>query len=597
MKLQGLAAASTLFAVAAPLSAQVTASTPAPDEILLALRAGEAAVQNLTPSTAGSTVQIDVVLDGTAQTIELMPHSIRSAQFQLLVQGEDGAITPAEPTVSSTYRGTILGVPDSRVGASILDAQVHALVRSGSTVFGIQPADELMDSAPHALHVVYDADTIVVEEGNCISLENPEPFIQTETTRGLAGGGFFDLAQHGCDADVQYFQDNGSSIAQTEDRVELLVNNAQAIYEDDVQIQFEISAIIIRSAEPDPYTTSSASGLLDQLQNEWLGPQSGIQHDLAHLFTGRNLSGGTIGIAYLNAVCSSFRYGLTETNFSPSITSQTGVFAHEMGHNFGSNHCIGTSGCQIMCANLGACGSITSFGSFATNAITSAVNSFCCLSNGDPIGGSTPPTVGLILPGTVASVIPGNDQTVSVTGIGFSTASSITVDGNPLPGFPPTFTIVNDGLITLQMPLLGSLGAAPIAVTNPLGSDSGSINVVAANPPAIDLGSGGDPEQLFGFAPTVITAGGEPGNLVYLIASASNLPSVIPGVLNLSIGNSFSSFFILSTDVQLGQGWLERSFNFSGFPFGTLFYFQVAEVDPVTIDITTSNVATGSWVF
>ncbi len=58
---------------------------------------------------------------------------------------------------------------------------------------------------------------------------------------------------------------------------------------------------------------------------------------LAHLFTGRNLDGSTVGVAYLGVLCSrSFGYGVNEDRSSD--TSSALIFAHELGHNFNSPH-------------------------------------------------------------------------------------------------------------------------------------------------------------------------------------------------------------------------------------------------------------------
>lgn len=87
--------------------------------------------------------------------------------------------------------------------------------------------------------------------------------------------------------------------------------------------------------------TSNDSGVL--LSDQFRGfMSSGAGSDLpfrglAHLFTGRDLDGNTVGRAYVGALCSrGFGYGINQ-NLSSSTTSAL-VVAHELGHNFNANH-------------------------------------------------------------------------------------------------------------------------------------------------------------------------------------------------------------------------------------------------------------------
>ncbi len=58
---------------------------------------------------------------------------------------------------------------------------------------------------------------------------------------------------------------------------------------------------------------------------------------LTHLFTGRDLDGTTVGIAWTGALCSNFfGAGLSEGNDTAAFDSL--VAAHEIGHNFGAPH-------------------------------------------------------------------------------------------------------------------------------------------------------------------------------------------------------------------------------------------------------------------
>ena len=103
--------------------------------------------------------------------------------------------------------------------------------------------------------------------------------------------------------------------------------------------------------------------------------------------TGRTISGSTIGIAYLSAICSFTQgYGLSQSRFSGNITSRVALTAHELGHNWASQHCDGNSPCRIMCSGLGGCNGLSplAFGPFAINAILNHKATRTCLTNAVP---------------------------------------------------------------------------------------------------------------------------------------------------------------------------------------------------------------------
>jgi len=121
---------------------------------------------------------------------------------------------------------------------------------------------------------------------------------------GSACGAQFCLAELAADADVEYFEDYGS-VGAVEARINSITNVVNEQYEQDVEITHVITGIIVRTAEPDPYTATNPNTLLNQFTNHWQANHQGIGYDIAGLFTGKNLQGGTIGVAFLGAVCSS----------------------------------------------------------------------------------------------------------------------------------------------------------------------------------------------------------------------------------------------------------------------------------------------------
>ena len=102
---------------------------------------------------------------------------------------------------------------------------------------------------------------------------------------------------------------------------------------------------------PEPWanTIEDAGTMLDQLRIEWASSNPVLFNanwDLVHLMSKRGDT-GTGGIAYLGVVCSpDFGVGFSsamdnQSNFPvipPNFTWNIFVVAHELGHNFGSNH-------------------------------------------------------------------------------------------------------------------------------------------------------------------------------------------------------------------------------------------------------------------
>jgi hypothetical protein len=148
-------------------------------------------------------------------------------------------------------------------------------------------------------------------------------------------------------------------------------------------VTFQITTVIIHdTAAGNPYTTNNSQALLGQMAAHWQSAHTTVQRDIAHLFTGREIDGSVIGIAYLPGVCSfSQGYGLVQSRFTGNFAFRTGLSAHELGHNFAAQHCDTTCNpCWIMCSGLGGCGGVvTTFAPCSKTTITSFAASRPCL--------------------------------------------------------------------------------------------------------------------------------------------------------------------------------------------------------------------------
>ena len=64
--------------------------------------------------------------------------------------------------------------------------------------------------------------------------------------------------------------------------------------------------------------------------------------DAVHLFYGGDpFSGGTIGCAFVGAICDSWSFGVNQIGWTGSLALQAVLVAHELGHNLDAGHVSG----------------------------------------------------------------------------------------------------------------------------------------------------------------------------------------------------------------------------------------------------------------
>jgi hypothetical protein len=134
--------------------------------------------------------------------------------------------------------------------------------------------------------------------------------------------------------------------AHTNAHVAGIVNAAEALFERQLGIRFQIvkqhvhadvGALSIPETDPGQLLRAFAMSGENAAVMGVNVTSFDDDVDLKHLFTGKDLDGATVGIAYVGAVCylPKYAYSLTQ------VTSGGGApyyFAHEVGHNLGARH-------------------------------------------------------------------------------------------------------------------------------------------------------------------------------------------------------------------------------------------------------------------
>ncbi|MEM7308387.1 MAG: matrixin family metalloprotease [Planctomycetota bacterium] len=208
-----------------------------------------------------------------------------------------------------------------------------------------------------------------------------------------------------------------------------------------------------------------------------------------------------------------------------------------------------------------------------------------------------PLAIASISPGTIDALNVGSAQNVTITGTGFTPATTIEVNGTPLFGLPSPYTVVNGTTITFDAPVAPALGTATVTVRDGADSDSATLTYTANSPPALQAGNGDAPVSAFSFGGLDLTLAGEPGELHVLLASTSNAPTAVPGFFDLGIGNGWTSLFHLGT-LAIGPSGT-TSLNIAlQLPPLTTFYLETLAVDPaVTLPLPDSNTQAVLFLF
>ena len=137
---------------------------------------------------------------------------------------------------------------------------------------------------------------------------------------------------------VQRYGDNSHAV------ITSFLNTAEALYDAQFGIRFRLVAQHSYRSNS-PYTSNDVGALLAQfVTNLDNATNFGFTRDtyrdevkLNHLFTGKDLDGGIVGMAYIGVACSSpaLSYGVTQY-YGDLLTPL--IFAHELGHNLGAYH-------------------------------------------------------------------------------------------------------------------------------------------------------------------------------------------------------------------------------------------------------------------
>ena len=344
-------------------------------------------IVTIDPSAALSRVRSAgrlTIATADALEIDLAEHDLRAPDYRATVSRLGQAPLAVAPGRVSTYAGVVVNRGGGQARFTLNGRSVIGMIIAGEDRMFVEPmANYALDASPSE-HVVYWARDVIPEAvpGTCATTEAHRVGAAVDyaadglSPLSLAQNRTVDLAT---ETDNEYVTALGSAQA-ANDEIQSIMNQVEGVYQTEVFLAFRI---VLQNtwAGSDPYSGTTDPGtMLVEFRDYWNANFGGTARDMAHQWTGRDMAGSTIGIAYVNVICNNptFSYGVSQRYTS---TPQKYILtAHEMGHNFGACHSDDTT-CN---PNTGPCnntimqssvGTGLTFCQFSRDQITSHVNS------------------------------------------------------------------------------------------------------------------------------------------------------------------------------------------------------------------------------
>ena len=251
----------------------------------------------------------------------------------------------ALPDSIGIYRGGLAGNAESWARIVVFEGMPRGFVWDGLQMFVIEvPGDSAVTTD---LPVIYRLADTYIEPGtmscgaDSFSGNGAATYGKLVGELGASkaqGAGAVSAIDVGAVGDFEFTSaqgDDASAVAAITDRL----NRVDGIFSQEIGVQINVPLIETYS-DPvaDPFTDQSdATMLLGELVTYRENTPAQDSLGLTHLWTGRDLDGTTVGIAYNGVLCrSGYGAGLSEGNGSAGFDSL--VAAHEIGHNFGAPH-------------------------------------------------------------------------------------------------------------------------------------------------------------------------------------------------------------------------------------------------------------------
>jgi PKD repeat protein len=300
-------------------------------------------------------IPLELNLPGFASfPMNLQPHDILSNDYKLVVGSPQGRQEFPKPACM-TYQGILTNQGSSNVYLTINNDLIYGMLSGSSQSWFIEPLQYFDKQVNANVYVVYDTrDVLPRTDLSCGVSEIQTRQITNNSTARIEGTAtgtckMVDVAIASDDSMVYRY---GNAARVQEHNIGVLntmvglYSNAQftpALYLEFRIVGQYVSTALANNALTPLYTGQDATILLSDFTTWGQAGNFGFTYDMATYWTTKNITDNTgntavIGLAYLNAVCTSFKYQILEDLAGMTAAQLGALQTHETGHNFGANH-------------------------------------------------------------------------------------------------------------------------------------------------------------------------------------------------------------------------------------------------------------------
>ncbi|NNF36836.1 MAG: PKD domain-containing protein [Saprospiraceae bacterium] len=272
--------------------------------------------------------------------LELFKTSVVADDYILTVYDGNSVVTSSGIDIT-VMDGYISGRPETRAYTVVGPDYFFAYIDDGREQYYYEPLSLYGGALSSGNIVIYKDENVKATASTCGSKafhQHTEAKRDKTTTR--AGECF--IVDYAVASDFEMYKDFNNSVSQ----VEAFVISITGLMNGDYDTSFDdelrhsiVQNVVSTSMAGDEWLQGGNPANIDELLNEFTawGPGNMVSHDVASLWTGFNLSGNTVGLAWVGVVCSGFRYNVLE-HFTSNTNSLRVLTSHELGHNYNAVH-------------------------------------------------------------------------------------------------------------------------------------------------------------------------------------------------------------------------------------------------------------------